>query len=269
MLPSMGIAIKEDLLYPHAMHITRQAFRIVRKFQVTGLEAYSATKKVVMAATGTDAVTGFQIPQLGASHPDEPSAVVVDIKPQCQGYDCFDTFVTYEWQVYPSNFLESFSASLVERITHYDAAGNLAVVQYTPAGATAAKKKVAALRRLVLSATVTFHFLETANPETLTLQYAGMVNSAAWRNQPPRTWLCLPINGSTQDGIWYRNAYAFAYNPQTWDEYAVFENVDGVVPQDVSATIDTSGATYSGNGWGRFIVYGQVDFNAVFPNIVG
>jgi hypothetical protein len=262
----MAICIKEDLLSPEPVQWNATGYRITRKFQVTGLAAYSPTLRPLMAVAATDATTGFSIPAIGAAHPDRPEAVVRHVRGLCQGFDCFDVLCEYQWDLYPSAYLKSFDASLVQVLRHYDASNNLATVTYTPPGGTP-QTEVADLQRLILNATVSFHFLETADPEALTLAYAGLVNSAVWRNYPPRTWLCLPITGSTHDGAWYRNTYSFAYNPETWDEYAVFRNVDGRIPPGVAGNIVTDGSSMNGNGWGRFIVFGQTDFNTAFPNI--
>ncbi len=262
----MAVSIKEDLLLSEPLEWSATGYHIIRKFQVTGLAQYSPTQRPLMAVTATDAITGFVIPAIGAQHPDQPNAVVRNIKTRCQGYDCFDVLCEYQWDAYPSNYLKSFNAGLSQVLRHYDANNNLATVTYTPSGGTA-QTEVADLHRLILNATISFHFLQTADPETLTLSYAGLVNSAAWRGYPPRTWLCLPITGSTRDGVWYRNTYSFAYNPETWDQYAVFKNVDGSIPPDIAGTIVTDGSATSGNGWGRFIVFSQTDFNTAFPLI--
>ncbi len=264
--PPMTISIKEDLLLAQPLEWSATGYHIIRKFQVTGLSEYSPTQRPIMAVTATDSTTNFVIPAIGAQHPDQPNAVVRNIKAQCQGYDCFDVVCEYQWDAYPTNYLKSFNAGLVQVLRHYDADNNLATVTYTPAGGTA-QTEVADLHRLILNATISFHFLQTADPESLTLSYAGLVNSVTWRNYPPRTWLCLPITGSTQDGVWYRNTYCFAYNPETWDQYAVFKNVDGSIPPDIAGTIVTDGSATSGNGWSRFIVFGQTDFNTAFPLI--
>lgn len=262
----MPISIKEDLLLPNPLEWTQAGYQIVRKFQITGLEEYSATLRPIMAATATDSLTGFVIPAINTPHPDRPAALVRAVRSVCLGADCFDTYCRYEWDQYPANYLKSYNAGLVQTLRHYDGANNLATVSYTPVGGQA-QTIVADLKRVILNATLSFHFLETADPESLTVQYAGLVNAALWRNYPPRTWLCLPVSGSTQDGIWYRNTYSFSYNPQTWDEYAVFKNVDGTVPSAIASSIVTDGSSMAGNGWGRFIVYGQTDFNTAFPNI--
>ncbi len=263
----MAISIKEDLLLPQPLEWTASGYRIIRKFQITGLSQYSPTLRPIMAASATDAVTGFVIPGIGAAHPDRPEAVVRNVRTHCQGFDCFDTLCEYQWDLYPASYLKSFNAGLVQATGHYDASNNLAGVTYTPAGGNA-QTQVADLHRLVLNATINFHFLQTTDPESVTLAYAGKVNSTTWRGFPPRTWLCLPVNGSTHDGVWYRNTYSFAYNPETWDQYAVFKNVDGSIPTGVAASIVTDGSQTSGNGWARFVVFQQTDFNAAFPEIV-
>ncbi len=262
----MPIRIKEDLLLAEPVQWTATGYRIIRKFQITGLSEYSPTLRPIMAVAAVDSTTGLAIPGIGVPHPDRPDAVVRHVRAVCQGFDCFDVFCEYQWDQYPGNYLKSFNGGLTQVLGHYDAANNLATVTYTPAGGNA-QSEVADLHRLILTATLSFHFLETADPETLTLSYAGLVNSVAWRNYPPRTWLCLPITGGTQDGVWYRNTYSFSYNPQTWDQYAVFKNVDGTIPPGVAGAIVTDGSVMSGNGWGRFLVFGQTDFNAAFPNI--
>ena len=262
----MAISIKEDLLLPAPLEWTNLGYKITRKFQVTGLAAYSPTLRPIMAAAATDAVTGFTIPGVSTPHPDRPDALVESVRTLCAGADCFDVLCQYNWSLYPSTYLKSFNAGLVQVLRHYDAGNNLAAVTYTPAGGQP-QTVVADLHRLILNATLSFHFLETADPESLTLAYAGMVNSATWRNYPPRTWLCLPISGSTQDGVWYRNTYSFAYNPETWDQYAVFKNDDGTIPTGIAASIVTDGSVTSGNGWSRFVVFPQADFNQAFPNI--
>jgi len=262
----MAISIKEDLLLPDPVEWTAQGYRITRKFQVTGLAEYSPTLRPIMAVAATDATSGFVIPAIGTGHPDRPNAVVRNVKTQCQGNDCFDVLCEYQWDQYPTNYLKSFNAGLVQATRHYDASNNLATVSYTPSGGNA-QTEVVDLQRMILNATINFHFLQTQDPEALTLAYAGMVNSATWRGYPPRTWLCLPINGSTQDGVWYRNTYSFAYNPETWDQYAVFKNVDGTIPSDVAGSIVTNGSSTSGNGWGRVVIFPQTDFNSVFSFI--
>ena len=262
----MPISIKEDLLLPNPLEWTATGYRIVRKFQITGLEEYAPTLRPIMAATATDSSTGFVIPAVNTPHPNQPGAIVRAVRAVCLGPDCFDIYCRYEWDQYPSAYLKSYNAGLVQLLRPYDANNNLATVNYTPQGGQV-QTMVAELKRVILNATLSFHFLQTADPEALTVQYAGLVNSLLWRSYPPRTWLCLPINGSTQDGIWYRNTYSFAYNPQTWDEYAVFKNVDGSVPAGIAASMVTDGSATAGNGWGRFVIYGQTDFNTAFPDI--
>ncbi len=262
----MAISVKEDLLFATPAQISLKKKQFFRKFRVTGLSSVAPTARGPASLLAVDAVTGFTMPLLGDQYPGYPDYYVSQLTPHCVGVDVYHVLVTYEFPVYADSFLTSFSGSFAEEPTFFDASGNPAIVEYTPAGSTAAIKKPAQLKKRKLHATLSFHFLEQQNPEQLTLAYAGAVNSNSWRGQAARTWLCLPITGSSQDGIWYKNAYAFAFNPSTWDEYAVFKRTDGSVPADIAQLV-TDGSTYSGNGWGRFIVDRQEDFYVCFPNI--
>ncbi len=262
----MPISIKEDLLLANPIIWTPTGYSITRKFQITGLAEYSPTLRPIMAVGATDSITGFIIPAIGTPHPDRPDAVVRQVQAVCHGNDCFDALCRYEWELLPTNYLKSFSGNLEQNHHHYDINDALATVTYTPAGGSP-QTQVAELMPLRLRATLSFHFLQMLDPEASTLAYAGCVNSATWRGFGPRTWLCLPIDGSTIDGVWYRNVYRFAYNPNTWDQYVVFKNVDGAIPPDIAATIVTDGSVMSGNGWARFELYPSTDFNAAFTFI--
>ena len=262
----MPISIKEDLLLENPVIWTPTGYSIIRKFQITGLSEYSPTLRPIMAVGATDSTTGFTIPAIGTPHPDRPDAVVRQVQAICNGYDCFDAVCRYEWELLPSAYLKSFTGNLEQARRHYDVNDALALVSYTPTGGTA-QTQVAELTPLRLRATLSFHFLQTQDPEAATLAYAGSLNSATWRGFPARTWLCLPIEGTTVDGVWYRNVYRFAYNPNTWDQYVVFRNVDHTIPPDIAATIVTDGSVMSGNGWGRFELYPAVDFSTAFPFI--
>jgi hypothetical protein len=182
----MPIAIKEDLLLENPVVWTPTGYSIIRKFQITGLSEYSPTLRPIMAVGATDSTTGFTIPAIGTPHPDRPDAVVRQVQAICNGYDCFDAVCRYEWELLPSAYLKSFTGNLEQTRHHYDVNDALALVTYTPAGGTA-QTQVAELTPLRLRATLSFHFLQTQDPEAATLAFAGSVNSAAWRGFPART----------------------------------------------------------------------------------
>jgi hypothetical protein len=76
--------------------------------------------------------------------------------------------------------------------------------------------------------------------------------------------MAMEIAGATDDNNWYRKSYQFQYRPETWDDFQVYRDGHGRVPPGV-ATIDFSGTTTSGNGWKRFRVMKEIDFNSAFP----
>ncbi len=263
------LAIKEDLIHGSHVHVNPTAQTITRIFMVSGLSAFTPTQRVIEAILATDPTTGFTIPNMNTPHPDAPSLIVTDMDGQPEGDDIFRVVITYTYREYPPGptaFLKEYRGSLRQIPTRYDANNNQATITYTPSGGQPVSK-VTKLVKYSIGAVLSFRFLEKADPENLTTAYAGMINSLAWRGYPPKTWLCLPVDGDTRDGIWYRNQYSFSYRPETWDEYAIYEDADGHVPVGVANSLVTDGSTMSGNGWGRFTVQGSVDFNAVFPNI--
>ena len=264
------IAIKEDLIGGSRVSVSLTEQTVTRVFLVSGLAALAPAQRPVTAVTAVDGSTGFTIPNLMTPHPAAPSLLCRHIDAAPEGNDIFRVTCAYTWIEYastPSGFLKSYRGSLKMISTPYDASNTIANLTYTPAGGQPTTQ-TATLRKQVLAATATWSFLQAVDPEALSTANAGMVNSAIWRGYPVRTWLCLPIVGETRDGIWFHNQYSFAYNSQTWDEYATFLDVNGQTPTGIAASLVTDGSAMSGNGWGRFIVQGSVDFNTVFPECV-
>jgi hypothetical protein len=258
--------ITEDLDYAHPMILSTTSRKTVRRFLVEGISGQPGALQPYLAIVAEDSSNGITIPTLLQAHPYDSNSLAESIEPRSLGGGKWEVLVTYEARLYPSNYLEEFHASFQEVPTHYDASNNLATITYTPTGSSSSVKDVASLKRLSLQATVTYNVLETRNPRNLTIQYAGYVNSDTWLGSSPRTWLCLPICGSTKDNVWFHNRYSFAYRAETWDEYAFFRDSHGHVPEDIAATLVTDGSSMSGNGWGRFIMQPQMAFGTTFPD---
>ncbi len=256
--------VKEDLLNPCSASSTLSEQVTVRSFSVQGISG-AAADQVLQAQVADDGTRS--IPVLNSSHPDNPNSYVTHVLAHPEGNGTFLVVVTYTYRSYPVPFLQSFHGGFRQVPTHYDVNGVKATVPYTPTGGSAVKPQVAALTRNKVTAALCFRFLQTTNPEAATAAYANNTNSAVWRGYAVGTVLCLPITGSTRDGIWFENTYQFEIDPDTFDEYAVYEGPDGRPPADIATPIVTDGSAYSGNGWARFVLNDQVDFNTVFPFI--
>ena len=99
--------------------------------------------------------------------------------------------------------------------------------------------------------------------------------------------MVLPIQGSSQDNVWYDNTYTFKYKSDTYDRYVFFVDPDtGIVPSDIAGSVryngqpsylglfntgpttlptpDVNGIVDKGNGWGRFVPEKMIDFNLLF-----
>jgi len=255
--------VKEDLLTPCSASSTLSAQVIIRSFLVEGITGTPSDQSLQAQVANDGSNT---IPALNSPHPNNANAYVSHIVAHALGNGVFDVIVTYTYRNYPVPYLQSFHGSFRQAPTHYDVNNVKATVPYTPTNGTAQTPQVANLTRNKLTATLGFRFLQTINPESLTAAYANKTNSAVWRGYAVGTVLCLPISGTSHDGIWFENCYSFEIDADTFDEYAVFELPDGRPAPDI-ANIVTNGSAYSGNGWGRFVMNNQVDFNTVFPFI--
>lgn len=261
----MAVTVKEDLLRDAAVTSTTSEQTIVRGFLVSGLGDLAASSQPLLAETATDATSGVSVPPMFAPHPSKPEAIVTRLVTKALGDGCFYVAATYAYKILPVAYLQSFRASFRQVPTHFDAADSRALVSYTPTGGSQASQ-VANLTRSRLSATLSFEIVESVSPEAATTANSGNTNDAAWRGYAAGTVLCLPVQGETRDGVNYRNTYSFAYDPATWDEYAFYvDSSTGRVPSDVAPTLITDGSSYSGNGWGRFVMYPQIDFSTAFP----
>ncbi len=260
----MGISVKEDLLAGTAIESTLTQQILTRVFLVQGLSSVAADAQALEAEGATDSTTQFTIPAMGDTHPVKPELIVSKIAVQAWGNGAFRVVVTYRYRVLPAAFLQSFQASFKQVVRHQDVNGNLATVSYTPTGG-AQKTQLADLHALQLSATLSFEIVQTTSPEALTTSTSGYINSDTWRGYAPKTMLSLPVKGSTEDGVYYKNTFSFAYNPATWDEFAFYiDPATGKVPPDVAAAAAPSSGTMSGNGWGRFQMFPEAVFGTTF-----
>ena len=260
----MAISVKEDLVQGTTVESTLTQQTLTRVFLVQGLSSVAADAQALEAEGAQDSETGFTIPAMGDAHPVKPELIVSKITVQAWGNGAFKVTVMYRYRVLPAAFLQSFRASFKQVIQHQDVNGVLATVTYTPTGGSAIKQ-VADLKGLQLSATLSFELMQTQSPESLTTSVSGYVNSDLWRGYEPRTVLSLPVSGTTEDGVYYKNTFSFAYNPETWDEFAFYiDPSTGKVPPDVAAAAAPSSGTMSGNGWGRFQMFPATAFGTTF-----
>lgn len=173
--------------------------------------------------------------------------------------------MVYDWQILPSSYLKSYRASLIQRTVNYDKDGNPAKITYTPKLGARAGSFTADLTLYSPQATLNIQKLENFDPESISILLGG-VNTTAWRGYPPRTWMFFALDGSSNDNVQYENLYGFLHNPLTWDQFEVYRDELGRVPPYVASggNIDFSGGTTSGNGWKRFKVQKEIEFNTTF-----
>lgn len=66
--------------------------------------------------------------------------------------------------------------------------------------------------------TTEFERVEVENPTPKSRQYVGRVNSTRWYGGAAGTWLCVGIEGDSDDGgQTYKVSYSFQYNPDGWN----------------------------------------------------
>ncbi len=147
----------------------------------------------------------------------------------------------------------------------YDGNNNLATIIYTPSGGQP-QTIAAPLPQWIPYIILVFSVLESLETETQAAICYGKINSAAWRTYVAKSCLVLNVSGEPR-GTQYYNTYRIAYRADTWDVYKAFTNVDGSVPSGIASVLVTDGSTMAGNGWGRFQVFGEIDFGTSIPNI--
>ena len=147
--------------------------------------------------------------------------------------------------------------------------GTPVTVSYLPEGSSDSPTNFPIIADVeILGGITSFRFLEQVNPEIFNYQYSGCFNTDTWRGRPPRTLKILPVNGQSDDGVWYMNTYSIEYREDTHDKYLIYRDSVGQIPYDVSKSLDYTGHTTSGNGWKRLQGTGQanklVSFSSVF-----
>lgn len=267
----MPVVVKEDLIRGSKLHQTLTSIELFRVFNVSGLEA---AYPLPYQRIGGGKVAISPYVQLGVPYPDPnfDAAICVDIQSTFVSNDKIDFIAIYRQEAYLPGFLKSFSGTLRQINVYTDFAGNKAQVTYTPAEGSPTILPVP-IAKLVEDDDLTFKFREAMDPEYVSKLYKGAVNKFLWRGYPPRTLRLLPIVGSTLDGVWYDNQYTLLYNEITHDEFTFAINPDtGIAYPEIAndptlAQSIATGSPTSGNGWARWIMNPQFDFQTIFPTI--
>jgi hypothetical protein len=98
-----------------------------------------------------------------------------------------------------------------------------------------------------------FRLTRYGSPKGDAQQFVGTVNVTSWYGGSARTWLCVAIDGTSNDGgETYECSYEFHYRRDTWDIDVVYiETRTGVPPQSAVAP----------NGRKTVQVYGYNNFS--------
>jgi hypothetical protein len=80
---------------------------------------------------------------------------------------------------------------------------------------------------------------------SVTQAWAGYVNSDSWQGGAPRTWMCTDVRAELVDGTtspaWWRFAFTFEYDDQTWDNDTTAVFVDPTYGKPVADFVDGQG----------------------------
>lgn len=195
------------------------------------------------------ALNASGVPQKGEGHPYVPDVFVRSRDAENIAPDTVRLTITWT----PRNGISgqpdetdpgvlTISSALVTTTTEVDRDGNAITVSYTPttgerAGITDPQGGSVELQVPQLVARLERR--ERFAPTTKAATYTGRVNAGNWNGYPPRTWLAMPIEGTTSDGgLSYQVRYEFIHRPETWDaRVAYIDPVTGKRPPDLVADV--------------------------------
>lgn len=221
------MADESDILEGSTLTETLGFMRIVENWRHTDVAGSSPTIKKLAAAARTAPAGSV----LAGTNLTLKEKVV-----EPESMDTFTTRLTYETpsggaippeQVGDPPKIEVFG-TLEQTTTNVDKDGNLIVVP-VPAGLVG----VPITPEVALQVPrygIRYITRESVNPSNKAATYVGRVNSATFLGKPPRTWLCGPIRGSSDDGgLTYVVNYELFYDVKTWASRLRWEDRDGVL----------------------------------------
>jgi len=236
-----------------------KGWELTRIATVTGLTG-SAHAMIIDAVENTEGM-----PSIGDAHPARDYAKLRTIEVESVSNDAVTLRLIYrdsDIGVFPTTpnaeAVIEVGASVSQLETNKDYTGALMSTTYTyPAsykhnaemrsqtvnqGAMVSRLIPQRVYRASKRETTTAYAIESLND-----LYQGKVNSGVWRGYSARTWLCMGISGSSDDGgTTYNVTYDFQYRPDTWDESVFFiDPYDGKPPQDISGDAQKTYQIYS------------------------
>ena len=255
------MATERDVVENASLTLTAAGMELARVFIVSNL-AGSAPIKMA------NALNAASIPRLNDSHPGIPDILVTQIEVETLGAKTMRVIATYSLpnaeeleadESQPPQIQVTTSVRTDERtkdihgneifVVHVfqddDGAGNI-----TPRTET----RVVPVTVQVPQPVLRLSRREPESPFPKSQEFVGSVNSISWKGQQPRTWLCVHIDGVTDDGgLSYQVSYEFQYNSNTWDATVYFTDSDGRPVADL----------VEGLGIRAFEVYPLKDFNSL------
>jgi hypothetical protein len=244
---------------------------IIEGGMTLGLDGYKVDRVfIVTEATGSaDQRMANALATVVAAHPfttAHPAIASIypsnySIEPKDKEHTIFQITVTYDTPTFenqPADDTQTpivqLGSSVVSSQTQLDKDGNQLVVSITTAGGDSLTQ-TGEVEIQEPQTIIQFERKEQADPLSKSLAYTGSVNNATFKGWAARTWLCLGIEGISDDGgSTYKVTYRFQYRAATWDAKIAF--IDPATDK-IHADVTTS------NGILTETIYPETNFSAL------
>lgn len=251
--------IVRDIVQSHSIRRTAAGYGVDRIFIVSDVTG-SAESRLY------NALQSSGIPQFRDPHPIIPGIEVTDLQASPEGNDSASVKIRVTYAIPSIDDIGEdgegdqapgvavVSSTLIDEETHLDRNGDWIKVTWSGLGGFFTNYKSVSVQRP--QSRVSLTRIETSMPKDIITNYLGTVNSVTWSGYPPNTWLCVAINAREESPGKFDVEYVFAYRRDDW-RATVTVNIPQDVIEDFPPDVDT------GNGYGVFDVYPEMDFNAL------